>query len=143
VLAEEGVDLSRVIIGHSETEDLDYLRALLDRGSYLGIDRFGADNPADPAAAARTGRPDHQQRLRLVSQLCREGYARQLLLSHDTSGISVFPVDWYDATHPNGRFDYIPATVVPQLLEAGVSHGDIDQMTRHNPRALFTQVTPY
>jgi phosphotriesterase-related protein len=143
VLAEEDVDLSRVIIGHSETEDLDYLRRLLDRGSYLGIDRFGADNVADPAAAARMGRPDHQQRLRLVSQLCREGYARQLLLSHDTSGISVFPVDGYDASHPNGRFDYIPITVVPQLLEAGVSRREIDQMTRDNPRALFAQNSPY
>ncbi len=143
VLAEEGVDLRRVIIGHSETEDYDYLRRLLDRGSYLGIDRFGADNVADPAAAARAGRPDHQQRLRIVAQLCREGYASQLLLSHDTSGISVFPVDGYDASHPNGRFDYIPTTVVPQLLEAGVSQRDIDQMTRDNPRAIFAEGAPY
>jgi phosphotriesterase-related protein len=143
VLADEGVDLRRVIIGHSETADFDYLRRLLDRGSSLGIDRFGADNIADPAAAARQGRPDHQQRVRIVSQLCREGYAGQLLLSHDTSGISVFPVDGYDASHPNGRFDYIPTNVVPQLLEAGVSQRDIDQMTRDNARAIFAEDAPY
>jgi phosphotriesterase-related protein len=143
VLAEEGVDLSRVVIGHSETEDYDYLRRMLDRGSYLGIDRFGADNPAEPEVAARAGRPTHAQRLRIVSRLCQEGYVRQLLLSHDTSGMSVFPVDWYDATHPNGRFDYIPTTVVGELRDAGISQADIERMTRENPRALFSRVEPY
>ncbi len=40
----EGVDLRRVIIGHSgDSEDLDYLTKLADRGSYLGMDRFGID----------------------------------------------------------------------------------------------------
>ena len=143
VLVDEGVDLSRVVIGHSETEDYDYLRRLLDRGSYLGIDRFGADNVADPDAAARAGRPNHQQRLRIVARLCQEGYARQLLLSHDTSGMSVFAVDLYDTTHPHGRFDYIPTTVVGELREAGVSQRDIDVMTRENPRTLFSRGTPY
>ena len=53
-----------MIVGHSETEDYEYLQRLLDRGSYLGNDRFGADNVADPAAAAQRGRPTHAQRLR-------------------------------------------------------------------------------
>jgi predicted metal-dependent phosphotriesterase family hydrolase len=65
------------------------------------------------------------------------------MLSHDTSGMSVFPVDWYDSTHPNGRFDYIPRTVVGELLAAGVSQGDIELMTRDNPRMLFARNTPY
>jgi phosphotriesterase-related protein len=143
VLTEEGVDLTCVVIGHSETEDYDYLARLLDRGSYLGIDRFGSDNAADPGAAARLRRPTHAQRVRLVARLCRDGYAGQLLLSHDTAGISVFPVDWYDRTYPNARFDYIPRTVVPDLLEAGVSRRQIEQMTRDNPRALFARRAPY
>jgi phosphotriesterase-related protein len=143
VLAEEGVDLTRVIIGHSETEDYDYLKRLLDRGSYLGIDRFGADNQADPDAAARLGRPTHAQRLRIVSTLCRQGYAGQLLLSHDVAGLSVFPPDWFDQTYPNARFDYISLTVIPELLEAGVSQAQIDQMTRANSRAIFAQQAAY
>jgi phosphotriesterase-related protein len=143
VLAEEGTDLTRVIIGHSETTDYAYLERLLDRGSYLGIDRFGAHNVADPAAAAQRGRPTHAQRLAIVARLCRDGYAAQLLLSHDTAGLSVFPVEWYDQTYPNARFDYLPGTVIPELLEAGVSHHQIDQMTRDNPRALFARQEPY
>jgi len=44
VFESEGVDLSRVVIGHSgDSEDTDYLRKLCDRGSYIGMDRFGID----------------------------------------------------------------------------------------------------
>ena len=44
VFAEEGVDLSRVVIGHSgDSQDLDYLRELMDKGSMIGMDRFGID----------------------------------------------------------------------------------------------------
>ena len=139
VLADEGVDLSRVIIGHSETTDFDYLHQLLDRGSFVSIDRFGSDNES----ASRRGRPTHAERLEIVSRLCREGYAAQVLLSHDTSGISVFPVDWYDQTYPNGRFDYIARDVLPELLEAGLSQAQIDQMTRDNPRQLFSRQSTY
>lgn len=44
VFREEGVDLSRVVIGHSgDTTDLNYLEELASNGSYLGMDRFGID----------------------------------------------------------------------------------------------------
>ncbi|HJL98878.1 MAG TPA: hypothetical protein QF846_04425, partial [Acidimicrobiales bacterium] len=44
IFNEEGVDLSRVVIGHcGDTNDLDYLQQLLDAGSILGMDRFGID----------------------------------------------------------------------------------------------------
>jgi len=44
VFADEGVDLSRVVIGHSgDSTDLDYLGELLQAGSTLGMDRFGVD----------------------------------------------------------------------------------------------------
>jgi phosphotriesterase-related protein len=139
VLADEGVDLSRVVIGHSETTDFDYLHQLLDRGSFVSIDRFGSDSES----ASHRGRPTHPQRLEIVSRLCRDGYTAQVLLSHDTSGISVFPIEWYDQTYPNGRFDYIPRDVLPDLLEAGLSQTQIDQMTRDNPRHLFSRQTTY
>src|SRR5439155_16941560 len=44
VFESEGVDLGRVIIGHSgDSEDLAYLRKIIDRGSFIGMDRFGID----------------------------------------------------------------------------------------------------
>jgi len=45
IFAEEGVDLSRIVIGHSgDSTDLDYLKGLMERGSTIGMDRFGLDN---------------------------------------------------------------------------------------------------
>ena len=44
IFEEEGVDLSRVIIGHSgDSTDVGYLEELIAAGSYLGMDRFGID----------------------------------------------------------------------------------------------------
>ncbi|HWO03545.1 MAG TPA: phosphotriesterase-related protein, partial [Methylomirabilota bacterium] len=40
IFAQEGVDLRRVIIGHSgDSDDLGYLRGLMERGSTIGMDR--------------------------------------------------------------------------------------------------------
>src|SRR5471030_3032550 len=75
IFAEEGVDLSRVVIGHSgDTTDLQYLEALLSAGSYLGMDRFGV-NVLLPLV----------ERVRVVAELCRRGHAGKLVLSHDAS----------------------------------------------------------
>jgi phosphotriesterase-related protein len=41
IFEDEGVDLGRVYIGHSnDTTDLGYLEGLLRRGAWLGLDRF-------------------------------------------------------------------------------------------------------
>ena len=44
IFESEGVDLSRVIIGHcGDSKDIDYLVRVIGRGSYIGMDRFGLD----------------------------------------------------------------------------------------------------
>jgi phosphotriesterase-related protein len=139
IYAEEGVDLTRVIIGHSgDTEDLDYLKKLLDRGSYLGMDRFGLDH-FGPLKLLDTPR-----RVRVIAELCKQGYADRLVLSHDASG---YPdgrdPDWQAQNWPDWRFTHVPNEVVPALLEAGVSQTQVDQMTHHTPRAIFERQGAY
>ena len=44
IFPEEGVDLTKVVIGHAgDSNDLDYLTELADTGVLLGMDRFGLD----------------------------------------------------------------------------------------------------
>jgi phosphotriesterase-related protein len=75
IFASEGVDLGRVIVGHSgDSEDLDYLRRLIARGSYIGMDRFGIDRILDTP-----------RRVTTIAALCREGYADRMVLSHDAN----------------------------------------------------------
>ncbi|MCR3719970.1 MULTISPECIES: phosphotriesterase family protein [Prauserella salsuginis group] len=128
VLAEEGVDLSKVVIGHSgDSTDLDYLCALADAGSYLGMDRFGLDVLLP-----------FEQRVDTVAELAKRGYTEKMVLSHDASCF----IDWFSEeakaeTVPNWIYTHISDDVLPALRERGVTDEQIDTMLVRNPRRYF------
>jgi phosphotriesterase-related protein len=129
VMAEEGVDLEDVLIGHcGDSTDIDYLMQLADRGSILGMDRFGIDFTITP-----------QQRVATIAQMVRRGYVDHLTLSHDcTCWSDYFPtVDDYNRAMPDHHYLHIHQQVIPALLEAGVGQGDLDKMFVDNPRRHF------
>ncbi len=134
VFAAEGVDLSRVIIGHSgDSEDLDYLTKMADRGSYLGMDRFGIEFFL----------PD-VKRIATIVKLCEMGYAERMVLSHDAMVyFESFRPDWVEKHMPNWNYFHISDHIIPALLEAGVSQAQIDLMARDNPRRIFENQSPY
>jgi phosphotriesterase-related protein len=130
IFAERGVDLGRVMIGHSnETTDLSYLERLIDNGSYVGWDRCGLD-VAVPLA----------DQLDTLGELCKRGYASRLMLSHDKSSF----IDWFrasetDAFLPNWKYTYIHSGVLPGLRDRGVSDDQIEQILVRNPRDFFAR----
>ncbi|MDA8207730.1 MAG: phosphotriesterase-related protein [Actinomycetota bacterium] len=134
VFHEEGVDLSRVVIGHSgDTTDLGYLRELADAGSYLGMDRFGIDILLP-----------FEQRVETVAEMCRQGYADKMVLSHDAACHN----DWFDdaalaVATPNWHYMHILRDVIPALRQRGVTEEQIDRMTVVNPRLILSERTPY
>lgn len=135
IFAEEGVDLSRVIIGHSgDSSDLDYLKGLMARGSTIGMDRFGIDQITP-----------FEQRVDTVAALCREGFAGQMVLSHDASAnFGGFPgTDERAAAMPNWHYNHIHDDVLPALRDRGVSQAQIDQMLVDNPRRIFERQGGY
>lgn len=128
IFIDEGVDLSRVIIGHSgDTTDLDYLEELVGQGSYIGMDRFGVDTILS-----------FEDRVATVAQMCQRGHADRMVLSHDAS----CHIDWLDdpvvaEIMPRWHFTHISDDVIPALLQAGVSQDQIETMMVHNPRDIF------
>jgi phosphotriesterase-related protein len=126
IFREEGVDLGHVIIGHcGDTSDVEYLRELLQAGSYLGMDRFGLYNLLD-----------FETRLEIVARLCAEGWTERLILSHDTSCY----VRWGDALRtlaPKWEYTHIVDEVLPALRKRGVSADQIEEMMVGNPRRVF------
>jgi phosphotriesterase-related protein len=128
IFREEGVDLSRVIIGHSgDSTDIGYLEELIAAGSYLGMDRFGIDTILP-----------FEQRVAVVATLCERGHADRLVLSHDCACF----IDWFDerdlaARLPNWHFLHISDDVLPALKERGVSDAQLHQMLVDNPREIF------
>ena len=128
VLAEEGADLSKVVIGHSgDTTDVDYLCEVADAGSYLGMDRFGLDVLLP-----------FEDRVATVLEMLRRGYAERMVLAHDAACF----IDWFDPEAkrqavPRWNYRHISEDVIPALLEGGASQDDIDTMLIKNPRAYF------
>lgn len=130
----EGVDLSRIVIGHcGDSTDFAYLTELMDAGSYLGMDRFGYDLRL-PATA----------RLDTVVELVRRGYAERLLLSHDATCYSDnLEPETRRRLWPNCSHRYVSEQIVPALLERGVAEADIEQMMVGNPRVIFGRRDSY
>src|SRR5579864_8215111 len=128
VFSEEGVDLARVVVGHSgDSTDLDYLRELLAAGSVLGMDRFGVD--------AYCPTP---QRVETVARLCESGWARGMVLSHDAG----CHMDWFDdeflnQAQPNWNFLHISRDVLPALEARGVTDEQVQTMLVDNPRRIL------
>ena len=133
IFTEEGVDLSKVVIGHAgDSNDLDYLTELADAGVLLGMDRFGLDlfNPG-------------AERIKTIAALAARGYAASMVLSHDANCF----IDYFGAAHdevraaasPNWHYEHISDDVLPALLEAGVTEAQIDTMMVENPVRYFTR----
>jgi phosphotriesterase-related protein len=130
IFAEEGVDLSRVVIGHSgDSTDIGYLEELIDNGSYIGMDRFGLDTHATT-----------EQRVNTVVTMCERGHADKMVLSHDAHCF----FDWMPeeelvkAVLPNWHYLHISDDVLPALKERGVTDEQITTMMVDNPRKIFS-----
>jgi phosphotriesterase-related protein len=130
---EEGVDASRVVLGHSgDSDDVDHLSSLADEGFILGMDRFGLNVETTFEARADT-----------VVEMCRRGYADRMVLSHDAACY----IDWIDqnvlAMMTQWNYLHIHDEVLPYLRERGVSDAQIDAMLVDTPRRYFENKAAY
>lgn len=128
IFAEEGVDLSRVVIGHSgDSTDLGYLTELVEAGSYIGMDRFGVDVFLD-----------FESRVNTVAQMCERGHADKMVLSHDAACLMDWlPEDMVPVVMPNWHYLHIHNDVIPALKERGVTDEQLTTMLVDNPRRIF------
>lgn len=123
ILAHEGVDPARIVVGHVDTvADPDYATTLIDRGVSVGFDTI---NTADPAAV--------RYRVEQVTKLIRAGHIEHVLLSHDVCLTSQLR-----ASGGNG-FGFILGGFREALREAGVTDEEFDTMTIANPARLLAR----
>lgn len=130
--AKEGVDLAKVVVGHAgDSNDLDYLKWIMDKGATIGCDRFGLDM-YNPTA----------DRVATIAALCLQGYADRIVLAHDASCY----MDFFsgeagqaalEQAAPNWHFEHISDDVLPALRESGVSDEQLTTMLVDNPRRYF------
>ncbi|MGV0790811.1 phosphotriesterase family protein [Mycolicibacterium sp. XJ1819] len=134
IFADEGVDLTRVVIGHcGDTTDIGYLEELIGNGSYIGMDRFGVDTFLS-----------FEDRVATVATMCERGRAGKMVLSHDASCfIDWLPEDVVAVAMPNWHYLHIHNDVIPALKGRGVTDDQLTTMLVDNPRRIFETAGTY
>jgi phosphotriesterase-related protein len=135
IFAEEGVDPSRVQVAHcGDTDDVAYIEALIDRGVYVGLDRYGLEMflPIDKRNAT-------------AAELLRRGHAERLMISQDyCATIDWFPPEAEQVFESQGAIRNWSMTlvfeeVVPALRERGVMDDTaFNTIFAENPRRWLT-----
>lgn len=145
VLRAEGVDLSRVVIGHLDLKpDLEYLLRVLDSGVTIGFDTFGKEwfDYRVPGSEGTGGsefvkwafhRSDQDRRSALV-ELIDRGYETQIVLSTDMSAAEAY---LNPSTHGRYGYAYLHEVVIPRLRAARVEQKSIETMLVRNPARIL------
>jgi len=133
VFEEEGVDPNKVQIAHTgDTDDLDYIEKLLDKGVWIGMDRYGLDLflPTDKRNAT-------------VLALLERGYADRMFLSQDyCSTLDWFPPEVQEMLKasevPEWSMTMLFESVIPYLKENGMTDEQLETMMVDNPKRWLT-----
>lgn len=130
IFEEEGVEPGKVQIAHTgDTDDLDYIERLLDRGAWIGMDRYGLEMflPIDRRNAT-------------VTALLERGYADRMFLGADYCAT----IDWFPPEAAQQMLDagmignwsmtLLFDEVIPALREGGMTDEQLTVMLVDNPR---------
>jgi phosphotriesterase-related protein len=129
IFAEEGVDPRKIQIAHcGDTSDLDYIEEVLESGCLIGLDRYGLDvfHP-------------HDERIKTHVALVERGHADRLVMGADYCAV----LDWYPEEAkpmlaPRWSMTFVFETVIPELMERGVTQEQIDASIGANVHAWLT-----
>ncbi|MFP3123783.1 phosphotriesterase [Ectobacillus funiculus] len=128
IFKEEGVDPQYIMIGHcGDTDNIDYILKILNKGAFIGMDRYGQA----PLA--------YEKRNSTLVELVKGGYSNRMFLSQDYC----CSFDWFPPEHeffkqyPNWSMTFLLNEVIPNLRNEGVSEADIHTMMYDNVRRWF------
>jgi predicted metal-dependent phosphotriesterase family hydrolase len=122
ILAEEGVDLRRVVVGHSDTvPDPDFHELVARRGAWVQFDTIRGRFPTVV-----------ERRLRFIQEMRRRGRLDRLLLSQDVCAQS------HLRAYGNTGYDYLATEFLARLHEAGLAQAELEAIFVANPRTMLT-----
>ena len=126
VFEEEGADLSRVVIGHADSNPSPaYHQAIVERGATVEFDFLGMTfTPLERHGEGRI--------VESICDLLGQGRVGQILLSQDVCHDSQL------TRYGGNGYVHLAEAFLPQLRAAGVGEDEIRTMTVENPRRLLT-----
>jgi phosphotriesterase-related protein len=126
IFEAEGADLSRVVIGHADSNpSLAYHLAIAERGASVEFDFLGMS--FTPLERHGEGRVVDNLR-----ELLDRGHVERILLSQDVCHDSQL------RRYGGNGYTYLGDSFLPRLRAAGVSDDEIRTITVDNPRRLLT-----
>jgi len=125
VFEAEGADLSRVVIGHADSNpSLEYHLAIAERGATVEFDFLGMSfTPLERHGEGRI--------VDILRELLSRGFVEQILLSQDVCHDSQL------RRYGGNGYTYLAESFLPRLRDAGVSEDEIRTITVDNPRRLL------
>ena len=131
LLAAEGADLTRVIVGHSNSlaADQPFMKQLLDRGVYIQFDLLGRQ----PTVRRRVTDTDVAA---AIVELIDVGYVDRILLSQDVC--TKVQLKAFGGT----GFSFILEQFIPYLKRLGVTDEQIGTIMITNPKRVLTFASP-
>jgi phosphotriesterase-related protein len=130
IFLEEGVAPEKIHIAHcGDSDDLGYIEGLLEKGVYIGLDRFGIEMylPMD-------------RRLNTAQALLEKGYEERMFLSADScASIDWFPEETVEVLQREGAvkdwtITLVHDQVIPALRERGMTDAQLETMMVENPQ---------
>jgi predicted metal-dependent phosphotriesterase family hydrolase len=126
IFEAEGADLSRVVVGHADSNpSLAYHLGIAERGATVEFDFLGMSfTPLERHGEGRI--------IDSLRELLSHGHAERILLSQDVCHDSQL------RQYGGNGYTYLADTFLPRLRAAGVSEDEIRTITVDNPRRLLT-----
>jgi phosphotriesterase-related protein len=126
VFEAEGADISRVVIGHADSNpSLAYHLAIAERGATVEFDFLGMSfTPLERHGESRI--------IDNLRELLGRGHVERIVLSQDVCHDSQL------RRYGGNGYTYLADTFLPRLRAAGVSDDEIRTITIDNPRRLLT-----
>jgi phosphotriesterase-related protein len=128
ILQDEGVDPKRILIGHTgDTDNMEYILKVLERGPFIGMDRYGLTNECTT-----------ENRNTTVIELAKQGYSDRMFLSQDhCCTIDWFPEGTAEQVYPKWTMSFVLEEIIPELMKNGVTEEQIQNMMVGNARRWF------
>jgi phosphotriesterase-related protein len=130
ILLEEGVAPAKIQIAHTgDTDDLGYIEGLLEKGVFIGLDRYGIEMYLPT-----------ERRNATTLALLERGYAGQMFISADSCAtLDWFPDEMVEVLVREGAvkdwtITLVPDQVLPALREGGMGAEQEKTMMEENPK---------
>lgn len=123
LLINEGTKPEKIILGHIDlSDDVTYQKTLLKTGANIAFDTIG-----------KTTYLSDEKRALNLTELLKEGYENQIVLSQDVSRIS------YITSDSGMGYTAVLSKFIPMIQELGITKNQIRKMLVKNPSRILNK----